>query len=163
MSTAVLLTFAIVGVCAECGDEQRFAVQRVDKDVRYMEREVEFYCKEIIRRTSNAPDREVLASQALYILGALLLEKNSTEFPAVFRGLNDRLESSMRSLQASVSCVVPKESSGTRMNAADAHGLSRSRRRVQRRFRFELRKDVQLTDTVVHAHRCCHVTALPNA
>ena len=133
MSVAVLLTFAIAGVCIECGDCQHFPVQRSDKDVRYMEREVDFYCKEIFRRTSNTLNRAVLASQALYILGALLLEKNCTEFPAVFRGLNDRLESPMKILQASPSLAIPKRPAATRLNTAGRHDLHKSRRRLQRK------------------------------
>ncbi|CAH0486829.1 unnamed protein product [Peronospora farinosa] len=130
MSTAVLLTFAIVGVCLECGDEQQFPIQRSDKDIRYMEREVDFYCKEILRRISRKPQCEVLASQALYTLGVLLLEKNSSEFPAVFWGLNDRLESSMKNLHAS-SCVFPKQSAENKVNAIKARDMDRRRRRFQ--------------------------------
>ncbi|UIZ24524.1 hypothetical protein KXD40_008586 [Peronospora effusa] len=139
MSTAVLLTFAIVGVCLECGDEQQFPIQRSDKDIRYMEREVDFYCKEILRRISRKPQCEVLASQALYTLGVLLLEKNSSEFPAVFWGLNDRLESSMKNLHAS-SCVFPKQSAENKVNAINARDMDRRRRRFQSKFHNDSRQ-----------------------
>ena len=139
MSTAVLLTFAIVGVCLECGDEQQFPIQRSDKDIRYMEREVDFYCKEILRRVSRKPQCEVLASQALYTLGALLLEKSSSEFPAVFWGLNDRLEFSMKQLLAN-SCVFPKQSAETKANAIKARDMDRRRRRFQSKFHNDSRQ-----------------------
>ncbi|CAH0518572.1 unnamed protein product [Peronospora belbahrii] len=131
MSTVVLLTFAIVGICLECGDEPQFPIQRSDKFIRYMEREVDFYCKEILRRTLGKPECEVLASQALYALGALLLEKSSTEFPAVFWALNNRLESSMKRLQAASSSVSPKQSAATKMNVIKARDMDRRRRRYQ--------------------------------
>ncbi|KAL3670215.1 hypothetical protein V7S43_004528 [Phytophthora oleae] len=122
MNTALLLTFAVVGVCLECGDEEQFPIERPDKAVRNMEREVDFYCKEIIRWTSGKPECEVLAAQSLYILGALLLEKNSTEFPTVFWGLNERLEASVRNLQAnSVAPAIPKQSVGTTTDEEKRH------------------------------------------
>ncbi|CAI5721154.1 unnamed protein product [Peronospora destructor] len=133
ISTAVLLTFAIVGVCLECGDEQQFPTQRSDKDIRYMEREVDFYCKEILRRISRKPQCEVLASQALYTLGVLLLEKNSSEFPAVFWGLNDRLEYSIKNLHAN-SCIFPKQSAENKVDAIKARDMDRRRRRFQSKF-----------------------------
>ncbi|KAG1713109.1 hypothetical protein DVH05_000835 [Phytophthora capsici] len=121
MNTALLLSFAIVGVCLECGDEEQFPIERPDKNVRTMERDVDFYCKEIIRWTSGKPECEVLASQALYMLGALLFEKNSTEFPTVFWGLNERLEASMRNLQASGAVsVIPKQLVGTSTEKEDS-------------------------------------------
>ncbi|KAG7390626.1 hypothetical protein PHYPSEUDO_007088 [Phytophthora pseudosyringae] len=129
ISTAVLLTFAIVGVCLECGDEPHFPVERPDKDVRYMEREVDFYCKEILRWTSGKPECEVLAAQALFTLGALLLEKNSTEFPTIFWGFNDRLESSMKNLQANpLVSSTPKQLAGSTVNATTARRQEEKRR-----------------------------------
>ncbi|KAG2865425.1 hypothetical protein PC119_g8679 [Phytophthora cactorum] len=132
MSTAVLLVFAVVGVCMECGDEQYFPIERPDKDVRYMEREVDFYCKEILRWTSGKPECEVLVAQALFTLGALLLEKNSTEFPTIFWGLNERLESSVKKLQANpLVSPTPKQSAGTRANTIKTSNLDDRRQRLQ--------------------------------
>ncbi|KAL7690382.1 hypothetical protein Plhal304r1_c012g0046151 [Plasmopara halstedii] len=107
---ALLLVFAVVEVCSECGDEEYFSVKRHDKDVRYMEREVEFYCKEFLRWTSKKPEYDLLVAQALFTLGALLLEKNSSEFSTVFWALNDKLESSMNNMQGhSVGSSTPKQ------------------------------------------------------
>ncbi|KAG3241832.1 hypothetical protein PI124_g13305 [Phytophthora idaei] len=132
MSTAVLLVFAVVGVCMECGDEQYFPIELPDKDVRYMEREVDFYCKEILRWTSGKPECEVLVAQALFTLGALLLEKNSTEFPTIFWGLNERLESSVKKLQANpLVSPTPKQSAGTRANTIKTSNLYDRRQRLQ--------------------------------
>ncbi|ETL36471.1 hypothetical protein L916_11546 [Phytophthora nicotianae] len=132
MSTAVLLVFAIVGVCMECGDDQHFPVERSDKDVRYMEREVDFYCKEILRWTSGKPACEVLAAQSLFTLGALLLEKNSTEFPTVFRGLNERLESSVKHLQANpLVSPTAKQSAGPQARPTKTSNVDDRRQRLQ--------------------------------
>ncbi|KAK1941280.1 hypothetical protein P3T76_007146 [Phytophthora citrophthora] len=123
MKTALLLTFAIVGVCLECGDEEQLSIERRVKDVKNMARDVDFYCKEIIRWTSGKPEYEVLASQSLYMLGAFLLEKNSAEFPPVFWGLSEKLEASMRNLQANgIASTLPKKQAvGTNTDKEKRH------------------------------------------
>ncbi|KAI9913868.1 hypothetical protein PsorP6_006651 [Peronosclerospora sorghi] len=143
MSIAVLLTFAILGVCLECGDNQVFPRQRSEKDVRYMEREVDFYCKEIGRWTAKKLTCEVLASQALYLLGALLVEKNATEFPPVFQCLNDRLEFAMKNRHSN-----PPVQTTTRI-AASANELDRTSRRYQRATMSSLYQMRDLVKTVV--------------
>ncbi|RLN74046.1 hypothetical protein BBJ28_00000354 [Nothophytophthora sp. Chile5] len=100
MSTSVLLTFAVIGICVECEGNGDFAPGRSEKDIRYLEREVDFYCKEILRGTTGRPACEVVAAQALYVLGSLLLEKKSNEYATIFWGLNAKLESSVKDLQA---------------------------------------------------------------
>ncbi|KAE9358772.1 hypothetical protein PR003_g1085 [Phytophthora rubi] len=142
--TAVLLTFAVVSVCLECGDEQRFPSDRVKKDVRYMEREIDFYCTEFLRWTSVSLHCDVIVAQALYTLGALLLERNSTEFPIIFRSLNDRLEVSVKNLHDNLPAIpTPKEMTSTNANASKNRALERRRRRLQSKI-IELRCCVSL-------------------
>lgn len=142
--TAVLLTFAVVSVCLECGDEQRFPSDRVKKDVRYMEREIDFYCTEFLRWTSVSLHCDVIVAQALYTLGALLLERNSTEFPIIFRSLNDRLEVSVKNLHDNLPAIpTPKEMTSTNATASKNRALERRRRRLQSKI-IELRCCVSL-------------------
>ncbi|KAI9992774.1 hypothetical protein PInf_014642 [Phytophthora infestans] len=130
LSTSVLLVFAILGICMECGDEQHFPGERPAKDVRYLEREVDFYCKEILRCTSGKSECEVFTAQALFTLGAVLLEKNSTEFPTIFWRLNERLVSSVNKLQTTpLPSPTPKQSTGTVIKTSEA--LHERRRRLQ--------------------------------
>jgi hypothetical protein len=97
----------------ECGEEQQLPINRANKDVRSMEREVDFYCKEILRCTSRKPECEVLVAQALFTLGSLLLGKNSTEFPTIFSSLNDRLKASVENLPTNpLVSSTPKQSTG---------------------------------------------------
>ncbi|KAL4100485.1 hypothetical protein PRIC1_008277 [Phytophthora ramorum] len=123
--TTVLLSFAVLDICKECGDEQRFPTNRAEKDVRYMEREVNFYCNEILRWSAGKPACEVLAAQALYALGSLLLEKNSTEFPVIFRGLNEKLVSAVKNRQANP-VVTPGGTNAFKTRELEKHHRLRS-------------------------------------
>ncbi|TDH68439.1 hypothetical protein CCR75_006658 [Bremia lactucae] len=128
LSTAILLVFGVVGICMECGDNNYFPIERPDKDVRYLEREVDFYCKEIHRWTAGKVECEVLAAQAFYTLGFVLLEKRSFEFPITFSSLNDRLDSSVRQLRAN----FPMPSSLSESHGATAWNM-RNRQQLLRR------------------------------
>ncbi|GMF17634.1 unnamed protein product [Phytophthora lilii] len=105
-----------------------------------MEREVDFYCKEILRWTSGKPQCEVLTSQALFSLGLLLVEKNSTEFPIVFWGLNGRLESSMKHLEDHpVVMPKPSQTAESSVNTAKFRDMISRRRRDQGKLTIVLK------------------------
>ncbi|RLN48425.1 hypothetical protein BBJ28_00000083 [Nothophytophthora sp. Chile5] len=112
-STPVSLKDASVSEDEEVLEGQLLALESTwdlltvsEKDIRYLEREVDFYCKEILRGTTGRPACEVVAAQALYVLGSLLLEKKSNEYAIIFWGLNAKLESSVKDLQAVASIAV---------------------------------------------------------
>ncbi|KAL4128850.1 hypothetical protein PRIC2_007830 [Phytophthora ramorum] len=71
------------------------------------------------------PACEVLAAQALYALGSLLLEKNSTEFPVIFRGLNEKLVSAVKNRQANP-VVTPGGTNAFKTRELEKHHRLRS-------------------------------------